>query len=58
MKLLNLLRSLCELVFNDYRIESIKRVARKTNSKLWNDVLKKLKRNHEINVGKLSKLRL
>ena len=56
MKLLNLLRSLCKLVFNDYRIESIKRVARKNNSKLWNDLLKKLKHNHEINIGKLSKL--
>lgn len=44
------------MTFNKYRIESIKHIARQNNSKIWSNVALKLQRNHEINVGKLSKI--
>ena len=44
------------MTFNDYRIESIKRVARKTHAKVWTNIVKKLEHDHEINVGNLSRV--
>ena len=45
------------MTFNDYRIESIKRVARKTHAKVWTNIVQKLEHDHEINVGNLSRVR-
>ena len=44
------------MTFDDYRIESIKRVARKNHAKIWTNVVQRLEQKHEINVGKLSKV--
>ena len=44
------------MTFNDYRIESIKRIARKNDAKIWINIVQKLEHNHEINVGTLSKV--
>ena len=39
------------MTFDDYRIESIKRVARKNHAKIWTNVVQRLEQKHEINVG-------
>ena len=44
------------MTFNDYQIESIKRVARKTHAKVWTNIVKKLEHDLEINVGNLSRV--
>ena len=44
------------MVFNDTRIITIKRIMRKTDSKIWKAVVRHLNKQHEININKLSKL--
>ncbi|MBE18946.1 MAG: 50S ribosomal protein L18e [Thaumarchaeota archaeon] len=44
------------MVFNDTRIITIKQIMRKTDSKIWKAVVRHLNKQHEINIGKLSKI--